>query len=202
MPSETDFLNDSLSQIGSGHITSIDDGSVSANYCRTFWPALRRSLIRSHHWNFAEARATLALESTAPAFEYAYSYALPTLLLKIKVYNGTSLTTTSFTALGEFGWWSTPWYKIEGRKLLSNDATVQIVYVQDVLDPNLWDALFYQGAAAHLAAKLASAIAKDTRLAQSKLQEATALWMPMAVAVDGQENPEPPYQVNDLLWGR
>lgn len=199
MPSETDFLNDALGQIGSGRITSIDDGSVAANYCRTFWPALRRALLRGHTWNFAEARAALAQDATGPAFEYAYGYALPTLLLKIKVYNGASLSASSSVT---DGWWITPWYKVEGRTLLTNDATVQIVYVQDVLDPNLWDALFYQGAAAHLAAKLASAIAKDTRLAQSKLQEATALWMPLAVAVDGQENPEPPYQVNDLLWGR
>lgn len=199
MPSETDFLNDALGQIGAGRVTSIDDGTITANYCKTFWPALRRSLIRSHHWNFAEARATLAQDAVGPPFEYAYSYALPTLLLKIKVYNGVSLSASSSVT---DGWWITAWYKVEGRKLLTNDATVAIVYVQDVTDPNLWDALFYQGAAAHLAAKLASAIAKDTRLAQSKLQEATSLWMPMAVAVDGQENPEPPYQVNDLLWRR
>jgi hypothetical protein len=197
MPSEADFLNDALGQIGSGRLTSIDDGSISANYCKTFWPALRRSLLRGHFWNFAEARAELAQDTVGPAFEYTFAYALPTLLLRIKVYNGANLTTTTFD-----GWWVTQWYKIEGRKLLTNDGSVKIVYVQDVTDPNLWDALFYQGAAAHLAAKLASAIAKDPRLAAAKLQEATALWMPLAVAVDGQENPEPPYQVPDLLWGR
>src|SRR3990167_5668634 len=176
MPSQTDLLNDALGQIGAARITAIDDGSINANHCQTFYPALRRGLLRSHHWNFAEARVQLAQDAVGPVFEYTFSYTLPADLWRM--------------------------FKVEGRKLLSNDGEVKIVYVQDVTDPNLWDAIFYQTIAAWLASKLASAISKDAKLSQALLIEATRVLLPLALAVDGQESLVTPFIVDDLMWGR
>ena len=202
MPSETDLLNDALGQIGASRITAIDDGSAKANWCATFYPSLRRGMIRAHHWNFAEARQELAQDAVAPIFEFSFSYTLPPLLLKIKEYNGSLLTVP--TGVDPY-YWMHPYegyYKIEGRKLLTNDGIVKIVFVQDVTNPDVWDSLFYQALATHLASKLAAAITKDSNKSTQLLQAATALLYPLAMAVDGQEGTVIPYAVPDLLWGR
>lgn len=199
MPSETDCLNDALAQIGAVAITAIDDGSVNANYCQRLYPALRQSLLRSHHWNFALTRIALAQNAIAPVFEFAFAYTLPADCLKVKEYNGASVDTSNLSlyelaAAGRFA--------IEGRTLLSNDGQVKIVYVRDVTDPNQWDALFYQVVATWLAGKLAHAITKDHAKGTELIRGAIGLLLPMATAVDGQEGTVTPFRVDELLWGR
>lgn len=198
MPSETDLLNDSLGQIGAARITAIDDGSVNANHCQTFYPALRDSRLRSHHWKFSKTRVELAQDATPPLFEFAFAYTLPANSLKIIEYNGANLDTSNlslFEAAALFR------FKIEGRKLLTNDGVVKIVYLARVTDPNVWDGLFYQGLTAELASKLASAIAKDDKKSLALLQKAEHLFS-IAMAVDGQEGSVEPFRVDNLLWGR
>lgn len=199
MPSETDFLNGALGKIGADFITAIDDGSTNAKYCLTFWPALRQGLLRSHHWNFAEARAELAQDATVPAFEFAFAYLTDPLMLKIKEFNGGKVDTSVAT---EWGFIWPGFYKVEGKRLLTNEGIVKIVYVKDVENPALWDALFYQAAQTWLASDLALAITKQPNLSATLLQMATNLLMPMAMAVDGQEGTIVPYVVDDLLRGR
>lgn len=200
MPSETDCLNDALGQTGNKPITGIDDGSPNANWCKVFYPTLRQGLLRSHHWNFAEARQQLAKSATVPTFEFSFAYDLPTDCLKIKEYNGVGINF----------WTSDPWYwtkpmgfyKIEGRQLLTNDDPVLLVFVKDVINPTIWDPLFYQVVATMLASKLAAAINKDTGMASMKMKEALGLMLPLAMATDGQEGTITPYQSDDLTWGR
>lgn len=201
MPSETDFLNDAIGQIGGVIITAMDDGSPNANWCKTFYVPLRQAALRMHHWNFAEARVELAQEAAAPAFEFAFSYALPASCLKVKEYNSNLVAVDValdpsyyYTVAGRF--------KIEGRKLLSNDGAVKIVYVSDVDNPNLWDPLFYQALATWLASKLALAINRDSARSQKLETSALGNLLPLAASIDGQEMTVLPYQVNDLLWGR
>ena len=198
MPSETDLLNDALGQIGATAITAIDDGSINAIHCSVFYPALRRSLLRSHFWNFAEARATLAQDTTPPLFEYAFAYTLPVDCLRLKTYNGANLNTSSVADIA----FIQQMFKIEGRKIFTNDATVLIVYIKDEIDPNMWDALFYQAMAAALASKLATAITKDAKLSQVLLTSAMNVLMPQALAVDGQEGVVTSLVSDSLTWGR
>jgi len=199
MPSETDILNAALSKIGARRITAMDDDSTEANHCQVFYPLLRRSLLRSHHWNFAETRTELAQDATAPAFEFAFSYTLPPDLLKLKEYNGVNLDTSNLSLFESV---DPSRYKVEGRKLYTNDGTVKIVYVKDETDPNVWDALFAQTLIAWLASDLAMAISKDSRLSQRMLEEAINLLLPMAAAVDGQEGSVNKFITDELIWGR
>ena len=59
--------------------------------------------------------------------------------------------------------------------------------------------MFYQAASSWLASKLASAIAKNEKMASMKLQEAMNVLLPLAMAVDGQEGTELPSTIDDLL---
>ena len=197
MSSETDFLNDALGQIGAERIDNIDDGSVNANYCQTFYPALRRAALRGHWWNFAEDRAQLAQDVTAPAFEFSFSYSLPASCLRIKEYNGANLDTSNLDLINIIRQ-----FKIEGRKLLTNDGEVKIIFIKDITDPNLWDPLFYQALATQLASKLAMAIPKSAKMSEALLVGAVDILFPEAKAVDGQEGVITAFQVDDLTWGR
>lgn len=199
MPSETDLLNDALGQIGATPINGIDDGTVNANHCQRFYPALRDGLLRSAHWNFAMKRVELAQEATVPAFEYAYSYALPADCLKIVEYNGATPSTGTGTDLTLLEARKQGRWKVEARKLLTNDGTVKIVYIGQITDPNIWDGLFYQMVSTWLAAKLANAITKDGRTASALLRQAVDILLPMAAAVDGQEGSIDKLQSTDLI---
>lgn len=199
MASETDFLNGALGLCSSSRITHIDDGSANANWCKVYWPPLRKSMIRMHHWNFAEDRATLGLSATPPKFEFAFAFDLPPDLLKIKEYNGAN---TIF--LSDQTYWMNMGgrYKIEGRQLFSNEGEVKIVYLKDVENPDIWDSLFYQAAESWLASKLALAISKDARKSGELFQRTIGLLLPFGLSVDGQEGTVTPYIVDDLIWGR
>lgn len=204
MPSETDLLNDSLGQIGATPITAIDDGTINANHCQRFYPALRDGLLRTTHWNFAIRRAVLAQEAATPAFEFAYSYALPgnPYCLKVVQYYGATPSTGTGTDLTllealQFSKW-----KVEGRHLLTNDGEVEIVYIARVTNPDEWDSIFYQLVSTWLAAKLANAIPKDHAMATALLKQAVDLLLPLAAAVDGQEGSVETLQSNELIEGR
>jgi len=199
VPSETDLLNDALGQIGAPRIGAISDGSINANFCLTFYPALRDSLLRMHHWNFATGRAHLSASVTPPLFEFSLAYPLPSDFLKMREYNGAPINPTGLTL------WEGQWaqrYTIEGQELLTNDTDVYIVYTKRVTDPNIWDALFYQVCAGWLASKLANAIPKDAKKSAELLRGAMGLMLPAALAADGQEGTVLPFVSDSLTRGR
>jgi len=203
MASETDLLNDSLGQIGALPVTAIDDGSVNANYCLRFYPTLRDSIIRSHHWNFALKWQQLSPDVTGPIADFAYAYTLPPYCLKVIDYGGNLPSTPPIVlTLPDPFYRYLARYKIEGRKLVSNDGTAFIHYLRRVTNPDEWDPLMYQATAMWLASKLASAITKDLKLSNALLTQATQILMPLAMSVDGQEGSIEPYLVDDLIWGR
>lgn len=201
MATETDLLNDALSQIGEVSIGSINDGTVNANYCLALYPALLDSILRSHHWNFALTRVALSPDVTAPVYEYAYAYTLPSDCLKLVAYAGGNTSTPTLWLYDGIRVHPLP-FKVEGRKLYSNEGLVYIQYIARKSNPSDWDALFYQVVATWLASKLAMAITKDARKSNALLQQAVTVLLPMAVAVDGQEGSVEPFQTDDLLWGR
>lgn len=201
MPSETDFLNGALGMAGCSRITSIEDRSVEAGWCRTFYPALRRSTLRMASWKFAGARVQLPQEASGPAFGYAYAFTMPASMLKLRNYNGMNVNIV-FQDDPTVWWYEGGAWRIEGRSLFSNDQVALLEYVQDVTNPDVWDSLYYEMLAAWLGAKLALAIRKDHQQSQGLLQIAMGTWMPLALAVDGQEKSVETYQSNELIWGR
>lgn len=197
---EVNLLNGALGRFGGNKIGSLTDGTPNANWCLTYYANLRRALLDVGTWSFAEARVALVQTPTAPAFEYAFTYALPSDIIRIKSYNGSQLQATPIDPLYWMHYLN--WYKIEGQVLLSNDGVVFIQYVKDITNPSLWSPLFYQTLQAWLASVLCSAILKNAAMAQGFLKEAMSVYLPLAAAVDAQQNPTQPYVVDDLTWGR
>lgn len=77
MSGVTDVVNRGLRLIGATRITSLTDGSTSANAANDIYTEVRDELLRSHPWNFATKRTALAQSATTPGFEFDYAYPLP-----------------------------------------------------------------------------------------------------------------------------
>lgn len=198
----TDLCNDALSQFGGTPITSISDGTTNANHCQRLYPTLLDAILRIHHWNFALTWVQLTQDVTGPIAGYTYAYQLPSDCLKVVQYAGSASSASGIALLyPDQGQRAVVQYKIEGRKLVSNDGQVYIQYLRRVTNPDEWDPLFYQAFGTWLASKLCMAISKDIRMSTGLYQQAQQL-VSQAAAVDGQEGSIESYVVDDLTWGR
>lgn len=169
MASVVGIVNSGLIKVGADTITSLTDDSPEARAANAQYEKLRDEVLRAHPWNFAVTRASLARLAEAPAFGFAYQYQLPADCLRVLAMN-----------LGRAR------FEIEGRRLLTDEESADIVYIARITDPNAFDAMFREALAYRIAADLAYPLANSTTLAGTMMQlyrDALAL----ARAIDGQE---------------
>ncbi len=134
MNSEVEVANAALGEIGELSIMAFrpaEDNErsrqVNINFDRT-----RDALIRKYTWNFAITRQLLAAEATAPLMEFSTQYQLPTdpyCIRPLGIYNSSGIAFT------------TEW-RVEGRKILSNESVIYLRYLGRVTAVALWDSLF------------------------------------------------------------
>lgn len=151
MTSPTDICNMALAAISNEVITNIDDSDRPARVCKLRYDPTLRALLREHEWNFSIKREVLAEDSTAPVFEYARRFALPSDLLKVCRVNG------SFASE----------YRVEGGFLLSDDSTINLEFVAMVTDPNLFDGQFVEVFAQRMAAEISYSLTQNTTLTEN-----------------------------------
>ena len=156
MPGVTDVVNKSLRLIGASPITSLTDGSTSANAADDIYTEVRDELLRSHPWNFATKRQQLARSATAPGFEFDYAYPLPSDWLRtISVHdNDAGHGTLLFRE------------EIVGaqRSIVASADAVYLRYVYQMTDPNLMAADFRAALAAALARDMAITLTSSSAL--------------------------------------
>jgi hypothetical protein len=127
---------------------------------------VRDQVLRAHPWNAAIARATLAQDSAAPEFGFTYQYTLPTNPYCLRVLSFWNENVDSEISAYD----SQVMYKIEGRKILSNEGTCKITYVSRVTDPEQFDSLLSSTIAHKLASEIAYAITGSNSIAQQMFQ--------------------------------
>lgn len=175
--SETAICNLALIRIGKTRITSLTEGTTAADLCDLLYPQCRDDLLRSHPWNFATKRVTLALSSTTPNHEFTHYHVLPVDCLKVR--------RTSWEAEGIDGE-----YRIETvngvRVLACNEDTVRIEYTAQITDTAIFDASFTDCLAQRIAAELAMPLADNQSLARS-LWEVYRGKLAEAMTTDAQE---------------
>jgi hypothetical protein len=137
--SKTSITNSALLEIGVPAILTIDEDSEAARTANTIFDQLLDEELEDHDWTFARSRQQLAAETTAPAFGYTYSHVLPT--------NPYCLHVLEEINKAE--------YKLEGRKILSDDTPLQIRFTYRVTDMNELSAAFRRAFVYKLASKLA-----------------------------------------------
>jgi len=168
--SVVDICNNALVRIGSKTITSLSDGDKVSTACNLVYSQTRDMLLRQHLWNFSLVRVSLASETPGPSFGFAYSYPLPSEFIRVKeIENNNTI------------------YKIEGGKLLTDDATINLVYVARVEDVSKYDALFTEALILSLASRL-SFILIGSNSRDEALKEELKRVLFAAKMVDGQDD--------------
>jgi len=162
MASVVDICNGALNQLGASTILTLTEDSKNARLCNARYTQVRDSVFRSHPWNCLQKRLQLAADTATPAWGFTKQYTLPADCLRV-------LTILDYDAD----------YIIEGRKILTDNSTMKILYISRVEDPNEYDELLRETLSAALAADIAYAITSSNptatnmfNLFQSKLKEA------------------------------
>lgn len=164
MASIVDICNSALNQIGASNIISLTEDSKAARICNQRFTFIRDSVFRAHPWNCLTTRATIAPDTATPAFEFSKQFTLPTNPFCLRVLQ---LSDTDIL------------YKIEGRKLLCDESSIEMIYIGRVEDGNQYDLLLIEALAAAMAADLAYPLVGSSSLGanmyqlyQAKLTEA------------------------------
>lgn len=148
MPSVTEIYNGVLYLVGA--TTIIDPDERNARIVNNFYPVARDEVLAAAEWNFAMERKQLSQEVATPAFEFTYQYALPTspyCLRVVEVYD-------------TYNKW-----KVEGRKLLINDATCKVRYIKRIEDSMQFSPMFVKALQFYLASMVSFPIVRDRGLA-------------------------------------
>jgi len=162
MASVVDIANSALNLLGASTISALTDDSKNARLCNQRYEPVRNRVFRSHAWNCLTKRVQLAQDTTAPVVEYSYAYTLPSDCLRVlKIHTGVTDSIASDID-----------YKVEGRKVKTNEGTVYLVYVALVTDPNEYDVYLQEAISHQLAADIAYAVTNNATLANNYMDRA------------------------------
>lgn len=130
MASVVAICNRALQKLGAKRITALDQDAVNARSCNVCYEPVRDALLEDHNWSFAIALATLAADSTDPAWGKNYRYPLPSDFIRLcPDYEEDNTNTKDWV--------------IQGRFIYSDDsAPIYIRYVSTITDPNIMTSLF------------------------------------------------------------
>ncbi|MCP4488995.1 MAG: hypothetical protein GY820_17035 [Gammaproteobacteria bacterium] len=146
MASEVSICNAGLLMLGENPIIALDDNSKAARTCNTLYEQKRDWLIRSHEWKFAISRTNIAPDSASPDHEWDNQFSLPTNCLRLLDIYPTTVT-----------------YKVEGRKILSNETILYIRYLKRVTDPEIMDDGFREVLSTVIAKEAAMTLTDSSR---------------------------------------
>jgi hypothetical protein len=129
-----EIANSALAKIGAATILSLDDDTKEARLCKIRLTPIRRIVLRMHPWNCAIGRVLLAPLVETPAFGLTKVFQQPSDCLRI----------IDITPLDVF-------YRIEGRKILCNESSLELRYLKDETDWTKFDELLGEAIACYLA---------------------------------------------------
>lgn len=176
---EIDIANMALDYIGEDRVSSIRPPRTSTELIVSrHYDANRQSVMRKYVPNFAVTRTALARSGT-PQNDYSDKYQLPNDFIRLLSVGGTTVRGIDLD------------YSMEGRELLYDGggaASINIRYVRDVTDVNLWDAGFRKLCALELALCLALPITHDPKIV-SIIDALLTKELPDVYGVDAQEAP-------------
>lgn len=187
MPSVVDLCNKALDKLGHGPIASLDDNTKAARLCTRNWPLVRDAVLRAHPWNFAIRRDVLApvdLTVTEAAKQWGFSNKFPFPADMLRLVEVRDMSTSD--------------YQVEGRAILANTTVLYIRYVGREEDPNQYDTLFFDAAAAHLAFELAEPLTQSNSKKDAAWQEYQER-LSDAKRLDGQENPPARFEEDEWI---
>ena len=191
MASVVNMCNSALNLLGASTISSLTEDTKNARLCNQRYEPIRNRVFRSHNWNCLIKRVQLAQDSTGPVVEYTYGYTLPTDCLRVlKIHNGS--TDSIKSALD---------YNIEGRKVVTDETTIYLVYIALITDPNEYDSYLREAVSHQLAADICYAITNNSTLANNYMTRADER-LREARFIDATENALDTVEANEFTDAR
>lgn len=180
---EVKIGNITLSKLGQPSV-SAGDGSTALGYIEEVFAHHRDVELATNLWGFAIERTIIAAAETAPAFGWAYKYALPADYLR-------------FVELPDLAVDDIPGREIEGGYILTDLASpIKLRYMKKQTDPTKWPIEFADVMACKLAFELCEKFKQDQArkntlmqeysLALGRAKKTNALQMPARILVKGR----------------
>lgn len=176
MASKVSITNRALVKLGVKTITSLTEEVDQARTINAIFDDALDYLITVHHWNFATERTSLARLSGTPSFQYTYQYQLPTnpyCLKVLMVYDSDEDEIED--------------YKIEGRKVITDETLVYLKYLKRVTDMNELPPPFREMFSTYLAKETVDKFTGSARL-KNQLQNEYLYTLKVAKLTDSTED--------------
>ncbi len=183
------ICNRALQKVGSeARILILDtDDTRESRECLRVYDLARKAALRSHPWNFALERESLAALSTAPLWGYALQYQWPTNCLRVLRIIDDELNLA---------------WKVEGRKILTDcTAPLKILYVKDEEDTAQFDAQFFEVLAHMIAIQIVEPLTQSNTKKQVLLEELRPL-LAAATLTDALEGTPDDFAEDSWLQAR
>ena len=168
MSTDTNLANYALGLIAQDPIPNLLPASAMNNKVivaiNEYLAQVKESMLRARDWNCARRRAALAEVTNESLGEWAYAYRTPADCLAVRRFVGERTGCRS-----PFAWEIDSASK---RILYCNVQNAKIVYTANITDVNRWDKLLFNACGAMLAARLAGAWGRDTKLAEKFMGDA------------------------------
>lgn len=186
MSSKVEIVNYALAKLGVDLISSLDEGTSAAKFMSTVYDFIADETMLEGQFSSTIARASLAQLSETPAFDYTYTYQLPTNPKCLKVIS------VNNSQIGRLD------YEINGDKLLINSPSVKIKYIKQLTDPELYDENLRRAVTAKLCAEAAYHLTGQASVAAQMMQEYRVI-LREARASDAQQGTSKSWYSDDLI---
>lgn len=134
--------------VGEEQIASEDDGSKLADVASTFIDLCIETAISEDDWMFARKRTSLSALTTVPAFGFSAAFELPPDYNHIYIEEGSEFE-----------------YREEGHTILADAETLDLIYIANISDVNLFKPKFLDAVVTLLASKIAYSASANLQLA-------------------------------------
>lgn len=183
------MANNAIARLGGAFITSFDDNTKEARLAKLYYEDTVDEVLEMHDWNFSRVRVRLPQLTTTPTFDWDYEYTLPADPYCIRVLRAVADGGLDIE------------YVIEGRKLLSDSDSANILYTARFRTVGEMSMGFQQAVQVRLAHKMSYDLTPKISVRNSLLQEFGFL-MNEAMANDqaGGANPDEQVVEPDTDW--
>jgi len=146
-----------LIKIGAERISSLSDQNKRAIACNEQYDKLRKEVLEARKWNFNLKRQALSQDATAPAFGYSYRYQLPSDCIK------------PWNVYDSSGYENKDNWVEENGFILTDWATVNLLYGYNLTDTTKFSAMFDEALALAIAADIAYHVVQSLSLSEKML---------------------------------
>ena len=186
--SEVAIVNLALAKLGEESLTALTDENPAGRLANRNYASLRDAVLRERQWNCATRRTTLSKLATAPTFGFSNAFALPADFVRLIQLEDQS---------DDFRIENTT----DGRVVVSDNNSVNLVYIFRLTDVVKMDELLKQAIAARLAWEFAYKLTGDRNLRNDMAAEYQRV-LAEAAHVDALEAPVETIQPSEWVEAR